>query len=127
MKPEKIVYENQQKVHDLIIKKLKLKHLANLKEAYLIGSLANGNFGRYLKPYEGFLGSDIDVVALPVEIPKKWKYGGEFYNWHKKYYGGKIIIQKIPHPINFMVPFNQDISLFFQKVKELNWKVERLK
>lgn len=127
MKPEKIIYKNQKEVHDLIIKELKSKYFKYLKEAYLIGSLANGNFGRYKEKYEKYLGSDIDVVIIPLKINKKWLYEGEFYNWHKKYNAGFIKVKEIKHPINFMIPFEHDINLLFKKAKELNWKVEKLK
>lgn len=127
MKPEKIIYKNQEEIHDLIIKELKSEYFKYVKEAYLIGSLANGNFGRYKEKYEGYSGSDIDLVVILPKINKKWQYEGEFYNWHKKYKAGVIKIKEIEHPVNFMIPFNQNINLFFEKAKELNWKVERLK
>lgn len=126
MKPKKILYENQTEVRNSIIEKLK-PYLKKIKEAYLIGSLSEGKFGRYIEKFEGFYGSDIDVVIMPAKIEKEWKYEGEFYNWHKKYMAGTIKIENIEHPINFMVPLNNDIELFWQRVKELNWKVERLK
>src|SRR3990167_631229 len=106
MKPKKITYENQKEVHNLIVKELKSKYLNNAKEAYLIGSLTNGNFGIYDEIYEGYFGSDIDIVIIPLKISKNWKYLGDFYNWHKKYYGGEIKISKTTPPINFMIPFN---------------------
>jgi len=127
IKPNKIVYENQKEIHDLIVRELKSKYFNGVKEAYLIGSLVNGNFGKYAEKHEGYYGSDVDVVIIPAEIQKSWKYEGDFYDWHKRYLAGEIIINRTAHPINFMVPFNSDINLFSQKVKELNWKVEELK
>jgi len=126
MKPKKLIYESQKEVHDLIIRKLKA-YLKDIKEAYLIGSLTEGKFGKYIKKYEGFYGSDIDIVIIPIEINTKWKYKGEFYNWHKKYNAGIIKVKNIEHPINFMVPSNNNIDLFWKNAKELNWKVEKLK
>ena len=102
-KPDKIVYKNQKKIHDLIIKNLKSNYLDNIKEAYIIGSLVNGNFGRYKKRFEGHFGSDIDLVV----IPKK--------------------INKITHPINLMIPFKNNMRTFFKKSKQLNWKMEKIK
>lgn len=127
MKPNKTPYENQSEIHELIVEILKRDYLNNVKEAYLIGSLANGNFGVYDKEYEGHSGSDVDVVAIPLKIISKWKYEGEFYDWHKRYNVGEIQIKDTVHPINFMIPFNEDINLFFSKAKELNWKMEKLK
>ncbi|HIJ13587.1 nucleotidyltransferase domain-containing protein [Candidatus Pacearchaeota archaeon] len=127
MKPLKIVYKNQKEVHDYIIEKTKYL-LKEVKEAYLIGSLASGCFGRYVEEYEGYLGSDIDLVVLPRdEIPKDWRYKGEFHNWYKSYNVREINIENTAHPVNLMVPFNEDIQLFWNKAKELNWKVEKLK
>lgn len=127
IKPDKIIYKNQEEIHDLIIKELKSKYFKYVKEAYLIGSLVNGNFGRYKEKYEGYFGSDIDIVAIPLKINKKWQYEGEFYNWYKRYLIGIIKIDKITHPIHLLIPFNQDISLFHKKAGELKWKVEKLK
>ncbi|MEK6889488.1 MAG: hypothetical protein AABW80_05270 [Nanoarchaeota archaeon] len=126
MKPEKTIYADQKEIHDLIIDKLK-PYLKNVKEAYLIGSLSEGKFGQYIEKYEGFYGSDIDVVIIPIKILSEWKYEGEFYNWHKRYNAGIIKIKDIEHPINFMIPFNNNLDLFWQKAKELKWKVEKLK
>jgi predicted nucleotidyltransferase len=127
MKPQKTIYPNQEEIHELIINKIKKDLLKETNEAYLIGSLAEGKFGFYDERYEGYFGSDIDLVVISEKINPSWKYEGEFYGWHKKYFGGEIKIKKISHPISLMVPFNTDISLFWQKAKELNWKVEKLK
>ena len=64
-KPDKIIYKNQKIIYDLIIKNLKSNYLDDIKEAYIMGSLANGNFGRYKKRFEGYFGSDIDLVVIP--------------------------------------------------------------
>jgi len=126
-KPDKIVYKNQKKIHDLIIKNLKSNYLDNIKEAYIIGSLVNGNFGRYKKRFEGHFGSDIDLVVIPKKINNKWQFLGDFYNWHKKYNVGIIKINKITHPINLMIPFKNNMRTFFKKSKQLNWKMEKIK
>lgn len=127
MKPKKIPYNNQQEIKELITQKLKVKYLKNVKKAFLIGSLANGNFGVYEEIHEGHLGSDIDIVIIPLKIEKNWKYKGEFYGWHKGYHAGEIRISKVAHPINIIVPLSNDIKIFFKKAKELNWKMEKLK
>src|SRR3989344_5300588 len=100
-KPKKIIYENQKEVHDMVIDKIKKEYLHEIKEAYLIGSLASGKFGKYEEKFEGYFGSDIDLVVLPKSIiPKKWKYPGEFYNWHNRYLAGEIKIKETFHPIS---------------------------
>lgn len=126
-RPEKTIYQNQKEVHDFIIDKLESEQLKNAKEAYLIGSLAEGKFGKYVEEYEGYFGSDIDLVVIPSTIPKEWKYEGDFYNWHKRYFGGIIIYNGISHPIHIQIPFDNNIELFYKKAKELNWKIEKLK
>ncbi|HLC31357.1 MAG TPA: hypothetical protein VJK51_01695 [Candidatus Nanoarchaeia archaeon] len=127
MKPNKTPYKNQKKIHDLILSELKKSYLNNIKEAYVIGSLVNGNFGVYDEEYEGYKGSDIDVVIITEKINKAWKYEGDFYDWHKAYLAGEIKIEKTRHPIKLLIPINNDIQLFFNKAKELNWKIEKLK
>ena len=127
MKPEKILYEDQKAVHDEIVKKIKKSFLNDVKEAYLIGSLASGKFGRYNEKHEGEEGSDIDLVVITDKIPKEWKYKGKFYNWHDLYLGKTIKINSTNHLINYLIPFNLDISIFWKKADEMNWKVEKLK
>ena len=127
MKPEKTIYENQKEIHEKIVSKIKRNYLKYMKELYLIGSLVDGKFGKYAEQYEGYYGSDVDLVGIPITIPKEWKYEGEFYNWNTKYTLGEVKIKKTVHPIIFQVPFNQNIELFWEKVKELNWQVEKLK
>ncbi|MDP3881677.1 MAG: hypothetical protein Q8Q31_02245 [Nanoarchaeota archaeon] len=127
MKSAKIVYENQEEIKKFIIQESKSKYLEDVKEAYLIGSLTTGNFGRYPEVYEGYFGSDLDVVVVPIKINSNWKYEGESHDWSKIYRVGEITIEKIVHPVKFMIPFNDNIHLLFEKAEELNWKVERLK
>jgi|SRR3989344_5723978 len=124
IKSGKIMYKNQKEIHNFIISELRSKYFDKVKEAYLIGSLANENFGKYKDSDQV---SDIDVVIIPTEIPSEWKYEGEFYGWHKRYNIGKIKIKDTSHPISFIIPFEQKIKLFFEKTKELNWKIEKLK
>ncbi len=128
MKPNKTIYSNQKEVHDFMIKKIKEDYLKKYFKVYLIGSLASKTFGKYDKEYERYLGSDIDLVVIPKSnLSSKLKYKGEFHNWHKAYFGGIIKFKETEHPVNFIVPFKQSLSLFLKKAKELNWKVERLK
>lgn len=127
MKPQKIVYKNQKQIHNRIIKKIKSNFLKNIKEAYLIGSLASEKFGKYVKKYEGYNGSDIDIVIIPKKMSKKWKYKGKFFNWHKAYTVGIVKVKDISHPINFMIPSRNNLNLFWKKASDLNWKVEKLK
>src|SRR3989338_8840421 len=127
-KPNKKIYQNQKEIHNLIIKQLKMGLLKKISKADLIGSLAQDSVGIEESEYEGYLGSDIDLVVLTnKDIPKSWKYEGDFYDWHKKYNAGVIVFKGIKHPITILIPFKQDMSLFWKKAKELNWCVERFK
>ena len=127
MKPNKIPYQNQRKVHDFIVAKLKKNYLTHIAEAYIIGSLVNGTFGTYETEHEGYGGSDIDVVVITEKINPTWKYKGEFYNWHTSYLVGEITIKKTVHPINYMIPFNTDLSIFLKVAKKKDWKMEKIK
>ena len=126
-KPNKTPYKNQKEIYNTIISKIKKDYLKNMQQVYLIGSLASGSFGKYEKRYEGYLGSDIDNVALPKKIRKKWAYEGEFYNWHKRYHIGEIKIRNVIHPINLMVPLKRNFKDLWLFAKKLNWVVIKLK
>ena len=119
----KIIYPNQKEIHDKIIRILKEKYLNNFGEAYLIGSLASGKFGKY----ENQEVSDIDIVAIPNKINKKWIYEGEFHEWHKRYQIGEIEIENNLHPISLLIPLKDNFKDLFRLGKELNWKIEKIK
>lgn len=119
----KIIYPNQKEIHDKIINILIKKYLSKFGEVYLIGSLANGNFGKY----ENQEVSDIDIVAIPKKLDEKWIYEGEFHGWHKKYKIGEIEIENTFHPISLMIPLKDNFKDLFKLGKKLNWKVEKIK
>ncbi|PIN94043.1 hypothetical protein COU54_00545 [Candidatus Pacearchaeota archaeon CG10_big_fil_rev_8_21_14_0_10_31_24] len=127
-KPHKTEYINQEEIYEKIISALKNSHLNELSESYLIGSLTEKKFGIYDKEYEGFSGSDIDIVAiLKNEIPSTWGEKETSYKWHKKYFGGIIKINHVEHPISFMIPLKKNLEEFWKIAKELNWKVKKIK
>ncbi len=126
MKPKKILYQDQEKIRKEILTEIKEKKLQTITEAYLIGSLAEGTFGIYEQEYEGQTGSDIDIVALPLTIPPTWKNEGEGYGWHTRYRGDIIRVENNEHHINVMVPFQNNIGLFWKIAKELEWRCIKL-
>ena len=126
-KPHKTSYKNQKEICNIIISKIKNNYLKDMQQAYLIGSLASGSFGKYKKEYGGYSGSDVDIVALLKKIRKEWVYEGEFYNWHKRYYIGEINIENVTHPINLMVPLKRNFEDLWLLAKKLNWVVIKLK
>lgn len=127
-KPNKIIYENQKEVYNTILETLKRNLLNQVSEAYVIGSLSKGQFGVYEEEFHCSLGSDIDLVAFPNDkIPENWKQEKSKHNWYSKYSSGFIKIEKTNHPIEIMIPFERDLKTFWEKAKELNWKVNKIK
>ncbi|MBT3405060.1 nucleotidyltransferase domain-containing protein [archaeon] len=128
-KPKKIIYSNQEEVHQRIIKFVKSQLVPEVKEAYLVGSSTTGEFGKYETSYRNHDGSDIDLVAIVPEdsIPKDWKFLNTERDWWKLYRGGKIQINNILHKLDVLV-VKQGMEDFARKrMKELNWKPEKLK
>ena len=66
MKPNKIIYEDQQAVwkeaEQFLLTLIKDK--SAVKKAIVWASLAEGTFGLYEEEYQGMEGSDIDLVLL---------------------------------------------------------------
>ncbi len=79
------IYPAQSRVKKKIISHLKKNILSHpcIKRAYLLGSLEDGNFGKYTSPKEDRsgnkrLGSDIDLLIFADELfklPSDWKEG----------------------------------------------------
>jgi len=127
-KPKKTIYENQEEILRTIVKELKEKYLKNFSKAYLTGSLVSKKFGKYEKEYEGYLGSDIDIAAIPNKrIPKSWRYKGINHEWNNEYHIGEIKINENLHPINLMIPLKNDYKLIITKTKEIKNKILRIK
>jgi predicted nucleotidyltransferase len=128
MKNEKIVYDNQNEVHDTIVGFAK-SILRPANEAYLIGSSTTGTFGKYPGKSEGRKESDIDVVVMIDEnkIPKDWKPMGIEKKWWTGYAGDKLEINGTRHKAEFMVvkPGMEDFA--HKRMEELGWKPEKLK
>ena len=127
-KPRKIIYENQEKIHEKIVDFVNSK-IRNVNEAYLTGSVARREFGRYVEKYRGEDGSDIDVVVfIPKnEIPKSWKDLKTTRIWWDLYSGGRIEINGIEHRLDLLVVHEGKEEHAKNRLKELGWKLERLK
>jgi|SRR3989344_1329868 len=128
IKPKKTEYTNQKEIFEIVLKEIKKKYLKLFSRAYVMGSLVSGKFGIYEKEYEGYLGSDIDIIGIPKDcLPKNWKYKGICHDWHHAYQIGVIEIKGIKHPINLIIPIKHDLKLLFDKTKELKKEIIRIK
>jgi|SRR3989344_476478 len=128
-KPDKIIYENQEIVHDKIVDFVISKLTENVKEAYLFGSVVNRQFGRYTEKYQSHKGSDIDLMVIIHEnkIPKGWKYLNTEKEWWNLYYVGSIAINGILHRLEAIIVKEGKENYSLNRIKELSWKVERIK
>ena len=128
-KPNKIIYENQDAVHDKIVDFVKSKLTENVRESYLFGSVVNRQFGRYAEKYQSHEGSDIDVLIIMSnnKIPKEWKYLNTEKDWWSLYYLGSIAINGTLHRLEAIVVKEGKEDYSLNRIKDLSWKVERIK
>jgi len=128
-KPKKIIYENQEEVHSLIINYLKSILPKDITKAYLWGSAVERTFGKYVEKYGSHDGSDIDVIVIinKEKIPSVWKYLNTEKDWWKLYRGGKIEINKIFHKVDLIVVKEGYEDYLKNKIKEEKWNVELIK
>lgn len=128
-KPEKIIYENQKEVYNQILIFVKSLLPSEVVNAYLWGSVVEGKFGRYKEKFGDHEGSDIDVIVIiPNEkIPPHWKYLNTQKDWWYLYRGGKIEINKKIHRIDLMIVKDGCEEYVRNRIKEKNWKIEKIK
>ena len=128
-KPQKIIYENQEEVHSLILSHLKSILPKEVVKAYLWGSVVERTFGKYEKMYCSHEGSDIDVIVIIDEeyIPSNWKFLNTEKEWWRLYSGGKIRIHNCMHKIELLIVRKGYEDYLENRIKEKNWNVERLK
>lgn len=128
-KPEKIIYKNQEEVHYLIVDYLKSTLPKDIIRAYLWGSAVERTFGKYVEKYGSHEGSDIDVIVMiPNEkIPSSWKYLNTEKEWWSLYRGGAIDINGTIHQVDLIVVKEGKEEHARNRIKERNWKVERIK
>ncbi|MDP2628596.1 MAG: hypothetical protein Q8P15_01715 [Nanoarchaeota archaeon] len=128
LKPSKIIYPNQ----SMLIRNFKafvaphLKQIHSVEKALLWGSLANGSFGIYSKPYQGHIGSDIDLIVLLEKgsnVPKDFKYLEINKTWFRGYRPrnfGKFLCESIPHKIDILlVKSEYDERYVRERIKNL--------
>ena len=116
MKPNKIIYENQEAVWNKAqtdLKKL-ISNCSTVKEAYVWASLAEKKFGVYEKPYRGQIGSDIDLVLImkePHHIPDSWRFTKVEKSWFDLYHLGYLEYKGNKHQIDglIVIPSKHDI------------------
>lgn len=115
MKPQKTIYKNQGEIQKKFIEFIQpfLQKYPEIKEAYLEGSLAKGNFGLYEKEYKGHTGSDVDLVlVIDGKIPSNWKNLEATHPEMKLYKDNefrKFCYQKNIHKIDLNI-YNKKIS-----------------
>lgn len=81
-KPIKTLYQNQEEIVRGILENLTENHFLNpfVERVYLLGSLTEGGFGIYDKPYQPIIGgvqyaSDVDLIILgndTHQVPENW-------------------------------------------------------
>ena len=128
-KPEKIIYENQEEIHDRVLDFVKSILPKEVTEAYLWGSTVERKFGKYSEKFGSHEGSDIDVIVIiPKEkIPHCWKYLNTQKEWWYLYRGGKIEINGVIHRVDLIVVKEGKGEYAKNLIKEKNWRVERIK
>lgn len=128
-KPKKDIYENQDEIKLRTLEVIKEKLNSMKYEAYLFGSIVEGDFGKYSSVYGRHKGSNLNVlICLENEnpIPKKWKYVGTEDDLWNIYEIGKIEIKDIKHKIDFFIFDKKNENFVMEKVKELRWKIEKI-
>ena len=128
-KPKKIIYKNQEEIHDKIIDFINSKLTDDVKEAYLFGSAVTKEFGEYIEEYESHKGSDIDLMVIMPnnKIPKDWKYLNTKKRWWKLYKIDKININRTNHILDVIIVKDGKEDYAKKRIKELEWEVEKLK
>lgn len=128
-KPKKIIYKNQEKIHDKIFDFVRSKLPKSVTEAYLFGSVVERKFGEYIKGCGIHKSSDIDVIVfIPKDkIPKEWKYLNTEKKWWRLYRGGKIEINNTPHTLDLLIVKEGMEDYARQRIKEKRWNIEYIK
>jgi len=128
IKQKKRLYENQEKIYNKIIEKLREKIQDFIYSAYLFGSALERDFGRYENRFDRHYGSNIDVLAImeKSEIPLKWRFVSEQAFW-TIYEGGKIEIEGVKHRIDFYVVEEPNKKKAMERLEELRLRVEEIK
>ena len=128
-KLNKEIYEDQEEVHDKIYDFIRSTLPKEVTEAYLWGSVVERKFGKYDKKFGFHDGSDIDVIIMiPKEkIPSSWKYLNTEKEWWSLYRGGSIGINGTIHLVDLLVVKEGKEEDTRNRIKEKNWKVERIK
>jgi hypothetical protein len=79
--------------------------------------------------YGSHEGSDIDVIIFIDEknIPSCWKFLNTEKEWWKLYLGGNIRIDNCIHRIELLIVKKGYEEYLENRIKEKNWKVEKIK
>lgn len=105
IKPKKEIYPCQEDIKRQILKKIIPILIENgISDAFLFGSLLNGDFGKYDEIFGRHKGSNVNILTFikNKNIPKEWKYIGKF-NSLKIYEISKYTKDDIKHKIDLFI------------------------
>jgi len=127
-KPPKEPYTNQEEIHNQIVSFLESQLKGTNCEAYIFGSLATRKFGRYTRPYKGQDGSDVDLVVFinQKDIPETWIDLNTEKTWWRAYESGKITVNNTQHVIIPIVVKPGMENYARNRMRELNWTIEKV-
>lgn len=117
MKPNKVLYENQEDVWKAARKFLLdlVKDKPAVKKAIVWASLAEGKFGLYEGQYRGVEGSDIDLVLIMDEkypVPEGWHWTTVSKSWFDLYTNmGNFVYRGHKHKVDGLLVFPSRHSL----------------
>lgn len=123
MKPNKILYENQEQVlmeaTGFLLSLLSECH--SVKTAYIWASLAEGKFGVYEELYRGQTCSDIDLVIVvdePFVLPKKWNFTKVSKSWFDLYFLGYFEYNGNRHQIDglIVIPSKHNMNKMYESL-----------
>ena len=128
IKPDKELYENQEKIFNQIKRKVVEKIPECVSKAYLFGSIIKKEFGKYVVPFGRHKGSNVDVLVVieKKNIPLKWRYIKQEELW-AIYQGSKLKINELRHRIDFYVVDAKSKEKALKKLMKLNWIPEEIK
>ncbi len=129
MKPEKIIYPNQDKIYIRLKSFIESNLCPEVFEAYITGSVIKRKFGKYTKKYKEHDGSDIDVVVMipQKDIPSNWKDLNTEGTWWNLYSGGKIEVKGTLHRLDLLVVKEGKEDFTRNRLKELSWELEKIR
>ena len=128
-KPKKVIYDNQDEIHNAVIEFIKSGLPKEVTEAYLFGSAVEKRFGKYEESYDSREGSDIDlIVFIPKnKIPPHWKDLKTSKGWWSLYRGEEITLNNTIHCTDILIVNEGHEEFAKRRIQEKGLKTERLR